>query len=192
VAGDLEFLTDGVFVPTRGGWRELKLALFQKRERGEPADAAAWATRDLPGPAASAAFARLEGCDEFAARWRGWAAALGLADASGLTVVADGAAWIWAAAAEQFPGAAGLLDVFHACRHIGAAAAALFGEGTQESSGWADRVRQGLLADGWPGPAVGRGAGGGGRAAWVLRGAHGARGVRRSAGDRQEHRQRGG
>lgn len=149
--GDFEFLTDGVFVPTRDGWRELKLARFQKRPRGEPADAARWANRDLPAPAASAAFARLEGCDEFAERWRGWAAGLGLSDAAELTVVADGAAWIWAAAAEQFPGAAGLLDIFHACQHIEATAAALFGEGAGQTSSWAERVRQGLLADGWPG-----------------------------------------
>jgi hypothetical protein len=150
-AGDFEFLTDGVFVPTRCGWRELKLALFQRRERGEPADAARWATRDLPAPAASAAFARLEGCDEFAARWRGWAARLGLPDTAGLTVVADGAAWIWAAAAEQFPGAAGVLDVFHACEHVGSAAAALFGEGSADAAAWRERVRDRLLADGWPG-----------------------------------------
>jgi hypothetical protein len=151
-AGDFEFLTDGVFVPTRAsGWRELKLALFQRRPRGEPADATRWATRELPGPTASAAFARLEGCGEFAGRWRGWAASLGLAEAPALTVVADGAAWIWAAAAEQFPGAAGVLDVFHACQHVGAAAAALLGEGTPQAAGWAERVRGGLLADGWPG-----------------------------------------
>ena len=150
-SGDWEFLTDGVFAPTRGGWRELKLALFQKRPRGAPADASRWATRELPGPAASAAFARLEGCDEFAARWRGWAAALGLSEASALTVVADGAAWIWAAAKQQFPGAAGLLDVFHACQHVSEAAAALFGEGTEQAGAWTDRVRQSLLADGWPG-----------------------------------------
>ena len=149
--GDVEFLTDGVFVPTRGGWRELKLALFQRRPRGAPADASRWATRELPAPSASAAFARLEGCDEFAARWRRWAAALGLSEASALTVVADGAAWIWAAAREQFPGAAGLLDVFHACQHVSEAAAALFGEGTEQASAWSDRVRDALLADGWPG-----------------------------------------
>lgn len=149
--GDWEFLTDGAFVPTRGGWRELKLGLFQRRRRAAPADAAAWATRELPAPAASAAFARLEGCDAFAARWRGWAARLGLADAAALTVVADGAAWIWAAASEQFPGAAGLLDVFHACLHVGAAAAALHGEGAAAAAAWADDVRGRLLADGWPG-----------------------------------------
>ena len=51
-------------------------------------DASEWATRELPGPTASAAFALLEGCDEFAARWRSWAAALGLSEASALTVVA--------------------------------------------------------------------------------------------------------
>jgi hypothetical protein len=76
---------------------------------------------------------------------------LGLAEPSALTVLADGAAWIWAAAAQQFPGAAGLLDVFHACQHVGGAAAALFGEGTERASAWSDRVRQALLADGWGG-----------------------------------------
>jgi hypothetical protein len=150
-AGDWEFLTDGVFVPTRGGWRELKLGLFQRRPRGKPASAAEWATRELPAPAASAAYARLEGCDDFAARWRGWAAGLGLKETADLTVVADGAAWIWAAAAEQFPKAGGLLDVFHACLHVSAAAAVLHGEGSAEAAAWTDRVRGRLLADGWPG-----------------------------------------
>jgi hypothetical protein len=150
-AGDWEFLTDGVFVPTRGGWRELKLGLFQRRPRGKPASSAEWATRPLPPPAASAAYARPEGCDDFAARWRGWAAGLGLKESAGLTVVADGAPWIWAAAAGQFPGAAGLLDVFHACLHVPAAAAVLLGEGSAAAAAWADRVRGRLLADGWPG-----------------------------------------
>jgi len=149
--GDWEFLTDGVFVPTRGGWRELKLGLFQRRPRGAPASAAEWATRELPAPSASAAYARLEDCDRFAGRWRGWAAGLGLAEADGLTVVADGAAWIWAAAAAQFPGACGLLDVFHACEHVAAAAATLHGEASAEAAAWADGVRGRLLADGWPG-----------------------------------------
>jgi hypothetical protein len=43
--GDAEFLTDGVFVPTRCGWRELKLALFQKRPRGAPAGRPLWGWR---------------------------------------------------------------------------------------------------------------------------------------------------
>ncbi len=51
-AGDVEFLTDGVFVPTRVGWRELKLALFQKRRRGAAAGPDEWATRELPAPTA--------------------------------------------------------------------------------------------------------------------------------------------
>src|SRR5436190_714399 len=46
-AGEVEFLTDGVFAPTRGGWREVKLALFQKRPRGAAAGPEEWATRAL-------------------------------------------------------------------------------------------------------------------------------------------------
>ena len=105
----------------------------------------------MPPPAASAAYARMEGCDDFAAGWRGWAAGLGLKEAAGLTVVADGAAWIWAAAGEQLPGAAGLLDLFHACLHVSAAAAVLHGEGAAGAPAWSDLVRDRLLADGWPG-----------------------------------------
>ena len=66
-------------------------------------------------------------------------------------MVADGAAWIWAAAGGQFPGAAGVLDVFHACLHVSAVAAVLLGEGSPAAAEWTDRVRGRLLADGWPG-----------------------------------------
>lgn len=149
--GEAEFLTDGVFVPTLGGWRELKLGLFQKRERGAPADPADWASRELPAPTASFAFASLADCDAFSATWRGWAVGLGITDAADLTVLADGAAWIWNAAGREFPGSKGVLDLFHAGQHVWAAAKALHGEGTPAAEAWADRVRGALISDGWPG-----------------------------------------
>ena len=149
--GEAEFLTDGVFVPTRAGWRELKLGLFQKRERGGPAEPDDSASRNLPGPAASFAFASMADCGAFSASWRIWAAGLGLTDSADLTVIADGAAWIWKAASAEFPTANGLLDIFHASEHIWAAARARHGEGTPEAAEWAGRVRAALLADGWPG-----------------------------------------
>ena len=149
--GELEFLTDGVFVPTRDGWRELKLGLFQKRERGGPAEPDDYASRDLPSPSASFAFASMADCEAFSATWRGRAAALGLTDSADLTVIADGAAWIWKAASSEFPTAKGLLDVFHAGEHVWKAAHVLHGEGTPEAAGWAGRVRAALVADGWPG-----------------------------------------
>lgn len=149
--GEPEFLTDGVMAPTRGGWRELKLAIYLKRTAGEPAEPEAWATRELPGPTAVAAYAAVADCDDFSATWAARAAALGIDPAGPLTVLADGAEWIWRAAGREFPAAAGVLDIFHAAGHLAAAAAALHGEGTPAAAAWADRGRRALLADGWPG-----------------------------------------
>ena len=150
-AGEAEFLTDGVFAPTRAGWREVKLALFQKRERGAPAEPEEWATRALPAPTAAVAYAALEDSDAFTARWRPWAERLGITDLSGLTVLGDGAEWIWNAVGRQFPGARCLLDLFHALEHVAGAANVLYGEGAAEAAAWVGRVRRSLLGDGWPG-----------------------------------------
>jgi hypothetical protein len=148
---DAEVLVDGVYAPTRGGWREVKMALFQARPRGEAASPAEWAGRELPGPSASAAYATTADCEAFAATWRGRAGRLGIDPDGPLTVLADGAAWIWRAAAERFPAAAQVLDIFHASQHIAAAGAALHGEGTAEAAEWVEGCRSRLLADGWPG-----------------------------------------
>lgn len=150
-AGRAEFSTDGVMAPTREGWREVKLGLFQKRPDGEPAAPDEWATRDLPVATAAVPFARLEDCDAFGARWGAWAQRLGVTGESPLTVLGDGAAWIWGRAAEQFPNAGTVLDIFHAGEHVAAAARVLFGEGAGAGRVWLGRVRQRLLADGWPG-----------------------------------------
>lgn len=150
-AGRTEFATDGVLAPTRGGWREVKLGVFQKRPDGKPAGPDAWATRVLPAATAAVAFARLEDCDAFGARWGGWAQQLGVTAADALTVLGDGAAWIWNRAAEQFPKAGTVLDIFHATEHLATAARVLFGEGTGAGRVWTGRVRRRLLGDGWPG-----------------------------------------
>jgi hypothetical protein len=149
--GRTEFATDGVMAPSRGGWREVKLAIFQKRPDGLPAEAAEWATRTLPSATATVAFARLEDCDRFAARWGDWAEKLGVMADEPLTVLGDGAVWIWNRAVEQFPKATQLLDIFHATEHVAAAERVLFGEGTGAGRVWTDRVRRRLLGDGWPG-----------------------------------------
>jgi hypothetical protein len=150
-AGEVEFLADGVMAPTRGGWRELKLAVYLRRPAGEAAAPEQWATRELPAPTATAAYAALADCGAFAARWGPRAEALGIDPAGPLTVLGDGAEWIWNAAAARFPAAAQVLDIFHASQHLAAAAAALHGEGTEAAAEWTDRGRRALLADGWPG-----------------------------------------
>jgi hypothetical protein len=149
--GEVEFLADGVMAPTRGGWRELKLALYLVRPAGAAAAPEEWATRELPRPTAQAAYAALADSESFSARWGRRAAALGIDPSGPLTVPGDGAEWIWGAAAAQFPAAGQVLDIFHASQHLAAAAAALHGEGTAAAAEWADAGRRSLLADGWPG-----------------------------------------
>jgi hypothetical protein len=149
--GSVEFLSDGVMAPTRDGWRELKMALFQVRPAGEPAEPEEWADRELPAPTASAAYAAIAEAEAFAATWRPRAEALGIDPDGPLTVLGDGAEWIWRAAAERFAAADGVLDIFHAIQHLAATAVALYGEGTADSTAWLDGGRRALLADGWPG-----------------------------------------
>lgn len=66
-------------------------------------------------------------------------------------MLADGTAWIWAAAAVSFPKATGVLDSLRASQHLAAAANAVHGEGTAAAAEWLQRGRRRLLADGWQG-----------------------------------------
>jgi hypothetical protein len=147
--GDIEFQTDGTMVnTTRHGWREMRLGVFAKRAPGRPATAADWDRRRLPDPAARVLFAAVETAAKFGPRLRRWSGRLGIRDPAAVTVLADGAHWIWNQVAVQLPGAAGVLDIFHACEHIAACAAAVFGEGTAAARDWLDRGRGALLTGG--------------------------------------------
>ena len=151
-AGEAEFETDATTVNTTAGWRDLKIAVFAKRERGDSTATDHWADRNLPKPTARFAFARIAASTDFAADWRPAARHLGIdPDAADLTVLADGADWIWNRAAEQFPQAAGVLDVFHAIEHVADVAKACFGDGTAAATARTDRGRELLLADGYAG-----------------------------------------
>ena len=127
------------------------MALYLKRPLGEPADPDDWPERDLPRPTAQAAYAAVADCEAFSGRWAPRAEALGIEPSGPLTVLGDGAEWIWNAAAAQFPAAAQVLDIFHAGEHLASTARALFGDGTAAAADWAERGRRALLADGWPG-----------------------------------------
>jgi hypothetical protein len=149
-AGDTEFQTDGTMVNTWDGWRELRLGVFAKRQPGRPAAADEWDTRRLPAPHARVLFGGIETAEHFGPRIRRWAGRLGVRDAAQVTVLADGAAWIWDQAQKQLPGAAGVLDIYHACEHLAGCAKVLHGEGTAEARDWVDAGRQALLTGGWP------------------------------------------
>lgn len=151
-AGDAEFQTDAIKVNTLDGWRDMKIAVYARRPRGAGVTTEHWADRVLPKPTARFAFARIAESTDFAADWRATARRLGIdPDASDLSVLADGADWIWNRAAEQFPQAVGVLDVFHAIEHLAAAAKHCFGDGTATTREQTDRARALLLSDGYAG-----------------------------------------
>jgi hypothetical protein len=125
-SGDVEFQTDGTCVNTTTGWREVRLSIFAKRDRGEPvADLAGWDGARLPAPGARVATAAVRTSDALGPQWRRTAARLGVKCTAELTVLADGAKWIWNEAEKNLPGAAGVLDFYHAGEHLHAAAVAL-------------------------------------------------------------------
>jgi hypothetical protein len=150
-AGEVEFQLDGTTVNTVGGWRDMKIGIFARREPGPKATAAEWDSRTLPAPTARAAFAAIEPIEHFAPRIGAWAGRLGLIDTAAITTLADGAAWIWNAAAEQLPGSGGVLDIYHAAGHIAEAGKKLFGEKSAAAKTFLEGGRALLLSDGWAG-----------------------------------------
>jgi len=147
--GVVEFQTDAAKVNTDTGWRDMKIAIFAKRPLGAAATPEEWDERHLPKPSARVAFAAIECIDTFALQWREWMQRLKIPTYASISVIGDGAEWIWDHAEAQFPGALGLLDIYHASEYIADAAKALFGEGTPAATAWLDAGRQALLADGW-------------------------------------------
>lgn len=150
-AGQTEFTTDGTSVNTLEGWREMKIGIFARRELGQPATPDEWASRDLPAPSASVAFGAIEGSDRFGRRWKQWVRRLGILDTSNVTVLADGAKWIWEEQLNHLPGASGVLDVFHAVQHIAETSRGLFGAGTDKASAWLEDGRMRLIREGGSG-----------------------------------------
>lgn len=80
----------------------------------------------------------------------------GLEGARTIAVLGDGAAWIWALAAEHFPHATQIVDWFHASERVWALGRALYGAETSETATWVEqqlaRLAQGqaaLLATEW-------------------------------------------
>lgn len=127
-SGDVEALMDAGKVNTREGWRDVKIGLFLKRNEGLPATPDEWDRRELPAPTARATIAAIEGADLFGQRLRTEADRLGVTTLPTLTVLGDGAEWIWNLAEEHLPQSSGVLDVYHALEHIGDAVKAVWGE----------------------------------------------------------------
>lgn len=149
--GHIEFSTDGTCVNTTESWREMKVAIFSKRPEGEAATSDQWATRTLPEVNSRVAFAAIECSEPFGRRWKQWARRLAILDTSQVSVLADGAKWIWEEQQNHLRGATGVLDIFHAVEHIAEASRVVFGAGTQKASEWLGDGRKILISQGWSG-----------------------------------------
>jgi hypothetical protein len=151
VGGDLELQIDAGKVNTLEGWRDVKVAVFARRERGEPACAEQWHQRKLPAPSVRSVVAAIEEAEHFGKRCATEAQRLELTDASQFTVLGDGAEWIWNLAEHRFAGAAQNLDIYHAAEHLADAAGAWFGKDHPETRTQADQATLRLLQDGYCG-----------------------------------------
>lgn len=149
--GDLELQIDAGKVNTFDGWRDVKVGVFARRQRGVPATAADWEERDLPAPAVRSVVAAVETASSFGLRLAAETERLGLPEAKQFSVLGDGADWVWNVAAEHFSGAQQLLDIWHGAEHLAEAAKKLFGPGSEEATTRALCGRRRLLEDGYVG-----------------------------------------
>lgn len=149
-AGRMEFQADATKVNTLDGWRDMKVAVFARREAAPPAAPEEWNQRALPAPTVRFAFAAIEEIETFAPRWSFWAKHLDLGGHR-LSVLGDGADWIWDHAGRQFKNWQGTLDIYHCGEWLAKAAKAGCGEGTAEAGRWLEGSRLALLRDGYAG-----------------------------------------
>lgn len=146
--GEVEFYTDGVTVNTTEGWRDLRVNVFDKREAGEAATPADWADRVLPPPTVRIAWASMAACEQQGLAWKRQGEKLGVADNEYLSVLADGAKWIWDQARQCWKSAQWVLDVFHVSEHIHDCGKAIHSQTDSQARLWSEAQVQGLIEHG--------------------------------------------
>jgi hypothetical protein len=150
---DWELHIDAGKANTLEGWRDVKVAVYACRERGEPTTVAEWDERDLPPPAVRSVVAAVEEASLFGERCATEAKRLGLTDPKELNVLGDGAEWVWNLSGRHFAGASETLDNWHGAEHIWAGAKAACGQGSEaakkQANEQAERGKQRLLEDGY-------------------------------------------
>ena len=105
----------------------------------------------MPQPTVRSVIAAVEEAAVFGERCAAEARRLQLPDSAQMSVLGDGAEWIWNLQQRHFPDAAGLLDVFHGRGHVADGDKGVFGEGTEAMKQHTQRGQQRLLEDGYYG-----------------------------------------
>lgn len=146
---DTELHIDAGKVNTPEGWRDVKVAVFACRERGAPTTPQEWDERDLPAPAVRSVLAAVEEAAAFGRRCAAEAQRLELTDPQQVSVLGDGAEWVWNLSQRHFAGASELLDVWHGAEHLADGAKAACGPDSAAAQTQAQRGKERLLADGY-------------------------------------------
>ena len=144
---------DGVFARLRRGsvpmeheerqrtgdvYREIKAGAVFRAERGSKrSELVPGVYVDTPAPGSLRYVARRTAKGGFDWLLYHLAEQGGLAQAQQVVVIGDGAPWIWNLAAEHFPGAIQIVDLYHAKEHVWDVAKAVFGAGTAAAAAWA-------------------------------------------------------
>jgi hypothetical protein len=150
-SGNWELQIDAGKVNTETGWRDVKVAVFAVRDSAEPCTSEDFDQRDLPKPSVRHAIAEIGTAEDFGLRCQAESDRIGLPDVKKLTVLGDGAEWIWNLSNERFAGAEQNLDVYHATEYLADLGRAGFDADTKAAKEWTDRAQMALVADGWAG-----------------------------------------
>lgn len=148
-SGDGELHIDAGKVNTQAGWRDVKVAVFAVRKRGSSATSVDYEQRELPTPSVRSVIAAVEEVGDFELRCRAEANRLKLTPTQ-LSVLGDGAEWIWNLVGRQFVGASEVLDVYHAVEHLATAGRVALGDGPALNH-WLQTSRRLLVSDGYCG-----------------------------------------
>jgi len=117
-SGDHEVHIDAGKVNTPEGWRDIKVAVFAVRSRAEPSSSEDYERRNLPAPQVRSVIAAVEGVGAFGPRCRVEAERLQTTDPLRVSVLGDGAEWVWNLAQSQFTDAKQVLDFYHASEYL--------------------------------------------------------------------------
>jgi hypothetical protein len=146
---DAELQIDAGKVNTLEGWRDVKVAVFACRERDKPTLPTQWDERDLPAPSIRSIIAAVEEVGIFGERCVTEAKRLELTDPKEISVLGDGAEWLWNLADRHFGGATQVLDFWHGAEYLDTCAKAAFEAESKEAKAAFKEGKTKLLEDGY-------------------------------------------
>jgi hypothetical protein len=128
---------------TRKGdvYREIKVGAVFQAERGRERSELApeiWVATPKQGSLRYVARRTAKG--DFGKLLYGLARQAGLEQAKQIVLLGDGALWIWKLAAEHFPEAVQIVDLYHAQEQVWQVARAVYGPQTQAAANWAKQA----------------------------------------------------